>query len=110
MQPGQNYFETCFLFLGLFCHFFLTLITRKLHFVVICHLRTVSFFHFRPFKQKDWWKTFNFLASQSSYTSWSVNDYSTGHAEFEKQVGTLKFILHFIYNFTFYKVAVTLTT
>lgn len=39
--------------------FSLTLITRKLHFVVICHLRTVSFFHFRPFKQKDWWKTFS---------------------------------------------------
>jgi len=59
MQPGQNYFETCFLFLGLFSHFFLTLITRKLHFVVICNLRTVSLFHFRPFKQKDWWKTFS---------------------------------------------------
>ena len=56
--PGQNYFETCFLFLGLFSPFFLTLITRKLHFVVICHLKTVSFFHFRSFKQKDWWKTF----------------------------------------------------
>lgn len=46
------FWESCLIFS-------LTLITRKLHFVVICHLWTVSFFHFRPFKQKDWWKTFS---------------------------------------------------